>query len=68
MMAEDWVWSFVTTQVLLSSVIRLCNDFCGGPQVEKTCTIHNLGSNLRVQLVTFQDQHPTRLCLAECVL
>ena len=31
-------------------------------------TTHNVGSSLRVQLVTLPDQCLTRLCLAECVL
>ena len=31
-------------------------------------TTHNLGSSLRVWLVTLPDQHLTRLCFAECVL
>ena len=31
-------------------------------------TTHNVGSSLRVQLVTLPDQHLTRPCLAECVL
>ena len=29
---------------------------------------HNVGSSLRVWLVTLPDQHLTRPCLAECVL
>ena len=31
-------------------------------------TTHNVGSSLRVQLVTLPDQRLTRPCLAECVL
>ena len=31
-------------------------------------TTHNVGSSLRVCLVTLPDQHLTRPCLAECVL
>ena len=31
-------------------------------------TTHNVGSSLRVWLVTLPDQHLTRPCLAECVL
>ena len=31
-------------------------------------TTHNVGSTLRVQLVTLPDQRLTRPCLAECVL
>ena len=31
-------------------------------------TTHNVGSSLRVRLVTLPDQHLTRPCLAECVL
>ena len=31
-------------------------------------TTHNVGSSLRVQLVTLPDQCLTRPCLAECIL
>ena len=34
----------------------------------KIVTTHNVGSSLRVWLVTLPDQHLTRPCLAECVL
>ena len=53
---------------LLSSLIRLCCELEWWPQVVEIGTTHNVGSSLRVWLVTFPDQHLTRPCLAECVL
>ena len=53
---------------LLSSLIRLCCKLYWWPQVVEIGTTHNVGSSLRVWLVTLPDQCLTRPCLAECVL
>ena len=53
---------------LSSSLMRLCRELYQWPQAVEIGTTHNVGSSLRVQLVTLPDQCLTRPCLAECAL
>ena len=68
MMAEDWVVPLAPVRLSVIICDKAVPGVLWGSWVVKIGTTHNLGSSLRVQLVTFPDQHLTRPCLADCVL
>ena len=68
MMADDWVLPLAPLRlsvIILNKAMLRALLVTLGVEIGTT---HNVGSSLRVWLVTLPDQHLTRPCLAECVL